>query len=356
MNINNIAHTAIWYEEGKILYIDQTKLPWELRIRELQSLDDAVRAINNMEVRGAPLIGVTAAFGMWLAYGEGVDPGEAAKMLTSTRPTAINLQWSVDKMIEGIDSVNTLKDKQNLTGSSHVLKAALEIRSSEIAGCRSIGEYGLPLIEEIAGRKNGEPVNILTHCNAGWLACVEWGTATAPIYMAHDKGILVHVWVDETRPRNQGAKLTTYELGAHGVPYTLITDNTGGHLMQNGMVDMVIVGTDRVAANGDVANKIGTYLKALAAKDNNVPFYVAMPYSSYDPDTPSGGNIPIEERSGEEVRMVDGCQMSDVSNQSSVINISIVPDNTPVANYGFDNTPARLISGYITENGIKTIL
>ena len=230
-----------------------------------------------------------------------------------------------------------------------MLSEAHTIAQEDIDMCSQIGEYGLQLIERVYQQKK-RPVNILTHCNAGWLACVDWGTATAPVYLAHERGIPVHVWVDETRPRNQGAKLTAYELGAHGVPYTLIPDNTGGHLMQNDMVDMVIVGTDRVAANGDVANKIGTYLKALAARDNDIPFYVAMPYSSYDKFTPTGKDIPIEERSGDEVRMMDGYQMSDAG---SKISISIVHPDTPVANYGFDITPGRLVSAYITERGIK---
>ena len=331
MNLNGTLTTSIWYDEGqhKVLYIDQTLLPWEVKIRELGSLEDAVRAITTMEVRGAPLIGVTAAFGLWLAKERGGNVQMAANRLLASRPTAVNLKWAVEYMLD-----NGVK-----------LDTALKIRINEIECCRKIGEFGLPLIEEISAQKNGSPVNILTHCNAGWLACVEWGTATAPMYMAHDQGIPVHIWVDETRPRNQGAKLTAFELGAHGVPYTLIPDNTGGHLMQNGMVDLVIVGTDRVAANGDVANKIGTYLKALAAKDNNIPFYVAMPYSSFDKETPSGKDIPIEERSEDEVRIMNGFL-------ESTIAVPIVPDDTPVANYGFDITPAELVSGYITEKGL----
>ncbi len=332
MNIGSKAHTSIWYDQDqqKVFYIDQTLLPWELKIREMRNLDDAVRAISDMEVRGAPLIGVTAAFGMWLAAKHDLNIKESASILMATRPTAFNLKWAVEKML----------------GKKPDLETALKIRINEIDCSGKIGEFGLPLINEIAETKKGKPVNILTHCNAGWLACVEWGTATAPMYMAHDLGVPIHVWVDETRPRNQGAKLTAFELEAHGVPYTLIPDNTGGHLMQNGMVDMVIVGTDRVAANGDVANKIGTYLKALAAKDNNIPFFVAMPYSSFDPDTLTGNDITIEERSGDEVRIMNGFLESPKS-------FPIVPDNTPVANYGFDITPARLVSGYITEKGIK---
>jgi methylthioribose-1-phosphate isomerase len=325
-------HNAIWYDEvhAKILYIDQTFLPWEVKIRELATLDDAIRAIKNMEVRGAPLIGVTAAFGLYLANKKGLSIEDAAKSLKSTRPTAINLSWAVDKMLQNKGNLDT----------------AMHIRNEEIERCRLIGEYGLPLLEKISEKKKGESVNILTHCNAGWLACVEWGTATAPIYLAHQKDIKVHVWVDETRPRNQGARLTAWELEQAGVPFTVIPDNTGGHLMKNGMVDLVLVGTDRTAKNGDVANKIGTYLKALAARDNEIPFYVAMPYSSYDRETPTGKEIPIEERDGDEIRIIDGCRMSDVGCQ-------IIPEGTPVANYGFDITPAELISGYITEKGIK---
>ncbi len=372
MKINETTHTSIWYDkdQNKIFYIDQTLLPWELKIRELGSLDDTVRAVRNMEVRGAPLIGVTAAFGMWLAAVGGHNIEDAARMLLATRPTAVNLQWAVNKMLEdfhsrGLSADSRVSEKHKI--KIKTLNAALEIRDLEISCSKSIGENGLHLIENLAKKKNGKPVNILTHCNAGWLACVEWGTATAPIYMAHDKGIPVHVWVDETRPRNQGAKLTAFELGAHGVPYTLIPDNTGGHLMQEGMVDMVIVGCDRVAANGDVANKIGTYLKALAAKDNNIPFYVAMPYSSYDPDTPTGKDIPIEERDPDEVRIVDGERLTGNGEQGTVngdrltgngergslIGVAIVPEGTPVANYGFDITPARLVSGYITEKGLR---
>ena len=336
MNLANTPLTSLWYDEaqGTVFYIDQTKLPWELKISSMRDLDDAVRAINNMEVRGAPLLGVAAAFGMWMAGRDGMGLQEAARRLKATRPTAVNLGWAVDRMLELAEGV------QN--GHRELLEAANDIRTADIECCRDIGRIGLPLIEGASSKKRGEPVNILTHCNAGWLACIDWGTALAPVYLAHDSGIKVHVWVDETRPRNQGARLTAWELGAHGVPFTLIPDNTGGHLMQNGMVDMVIVGTDRTAANGDVANKIGTYLKALAASDNNIPFYVAMPWSTYDPQTPDGKHIAIEERNADEVRIMSGFQTS----------VNIVPPGTPAANYGFDITPARLITAYITETGI----
>ncbi len=364
MRINNTPYTSIWYNQktDTIQYIDQTALPWELKIKELKTLEDAIRAINDMEVRGAPLIGVTAAFGYYLgvreiknkAYGSKSKfkvkekdlkaKDEVYDLLLNTRPTAINLKWALDQMQSqfSIESPpNTPKytseqSERELTKTKTLLKKALLIRQEEIARSKAIASHGLKLIKEVHA-KTKKPVNILTHCNAGWLACVDYGTATAPIYMAHDEGIPVHVWVDETRPRNQGARLTAYELSEHGVPCTVIPDNTGGHLMQNGLVDMVIVGTDRVAANGDVANKIGTYLKALAAKDNGVPFYVAMPTSTFDKNTKTGSDIPIEERSGDEVRIMDGKQ--------------IIPNSYPVANYAFDITPANLVTAYITENG-----
>ncbi len=364
MRIKNTPYTSIWYnqETDTIQYIDQTVLPWELKIKELKTLEDAIRAINDMEVRGAPLIGVTAAFGYYLgvreiknkAYGSKSKfkvkekdfkaKDEVYDLLLNTRPTAVNLKWALDQMQSqfSIESPpNTPKytseqSERELTKTKTLLKKALLIRQEEIARSKAIASHGLNLIKEVH-TKTKKPVNILTHCNAGWLACVDYGTATAPIYMAHDEGIPVHVWVDETRPRNQGARLTAYELSEHGVPCTVIPDNTGGHLMQNGLVDMVIVGTDRVAANGDVANKIGTYLKALAAKDNGIPFYVAMPTSTFDKNTKTGRDIPIEERSGDEVRIMDGKQ--------------IIPNSYPVANYAFDITPANLVTAYITENG-----
>jgi methylthioribose-1-phosphate isomerase len=340
--------SSLWLENGRVYYIDQTLLPWEVKIRELSSMEDAIRAITRMEVRGAPLIGVAAAFGFCLAAKEDAAIEEIAEKLKSTRPTAINLAWAVDQMMEAANRPGI--------NDNGLFSKATEIRQSEIDRCHGIGIQGLHLIEEMSLKKRGETLNILTHCNAGWLASVEWGTALAPIYMAHDKGIKIHVWVDETRPRNQGAKLTAWELQQWGVPCTVIPDSTGGHLMQNGMVDMVIVGTDRTAANGDVANKIGTYLKALAASDNNIPFYVAMPWSTYDPETPTGKDITIEERDEDEIRIMDGYQISDVGCQMSDVRCRIIPDGTPVVNYGFDITPAELISGYITEKGIFDIL
>lgn len=345
MNIKNIPYTSIWYDETDktIRYIDQTFLPWELKIRELRSLDDAVRAIKNMEVRGAPLIGVVAAFGYYLgirdAGGEesdakvtqsdaGVTRRGIADRLLATRPTAVNLQWAIGEMENA---------EGRMENGDWRMGNAIQIRQSEIDRSYSIGKHGLEIIKQKFAQTK-KPVNILTHCNAGWLACVDYGTALAPIYLAHDAGIPVHVWVDETRPRLQGAHLTAYELSQHGVPCSLIPDNTGGHLMQNDMVDMVIVGTDRVAANGDVANKIGTYLKALAAKDNNVPFYVAMPMSSFDSEAMTGKDIPIEERDEEEVLKIQGVQ--------------IAPEGVRAANYGFDITPASMVTAYITEKGV----
>ena len=398
MLIANKPRTSLWYDEkaDAIRYLDQTFLPWELKIREMRTVDDAVRAIRDMEVRGAPLIGVAAAFGLYLGMRDAHirdaqirdaprdafrdaprdaqirdaprdafrDAPRDAQLdalvgtLISTRPTAVNLQWALGQMLQakGISGNKRREPWSNRDWQEHsslLLQTALDIRQGEIDRCFRIGQHGLRLIEELAGRKKDKPVNILTHCNAGWLATIDYGTATAPIYLAHDAGIPVHVWVDETRPRNQGAKLTAYELSQHGVPCTLIPDNTGGHLMQNGMVDMVIVGTDRVAANGDVANKIGTYLKALAARDNDVPFYVAMPMSSFDPATPSGKDIPIEERDPDEVLVMEGKELNpDDLQRPQIDKIRISAEGIAAANYGFDITPAHLVSGYISENGV----
>lgn len=341
MNIDNIPYTALWYEPSfdRVLYIDQTRLPRELVIREMKTLEDGIRAIRDMEVRGAPLIGVAAAFAMYVGQRQhpGYSLGEMADLLINTRPTAVNLAYAVNKILQLAPSSGF---KRNISPQlSLLLQTALSIRQTEIDRSRLIGEHGLPLVREMAALKHGGPVNILTHCNAGWLATVDYGTALAPVYLAHDSGLPVHVWVDETRPRNQGARLTVYELSRHGVPNTLIVDNAGGHLMQQGEVDMVIVGADRIAANGDVVNKIGTYLKALAAFDNQVPFYVAAPSSTFDPDTPTGKDVPIEERGPEEILFIDGHQGP------------IAPDGTRVKNPGFDVTPFRLVTAYLTESG-----
>jgi methylthioribose-1-phosphate isomerase len=340
MKINKHPYEGIWLDENqKVQVIDQRFIPFELKILELMNLDDAVFAIKEMVVRGAPLIGVTAAFGMYLAIKEGIDPQKASKKLKASRPTAVDLEKNVDKVLLAI------KDSDNPLGDS--LKEAMQLKEETINQCKKIGLHGLKLIEDIYDKNGKKPVNILTHCNAGWLATVDYGTATAPIYLAHNKGIPVHVWVDETRPRNQGAFLTTYELGQHGVPHTLIADNTGGHLMQHGMVDVVIVGTDRTSRNGDVANKIGTYLKALAAFDNQIPFYVAAPSSSIDFNLTDGiKNIPIETRDEKEVKYMRGLAKNKISE------FLICPAETPAANYAFDVTPARLIKGLITERGI----
>jgi len=297
-----------------------------------------------MQVRGAPLIGATAAYGVALALradasDEGLD--RACDTLAATRPTAINLRWALDEMQKAVR--NQPRDKRVAAAFAR----AAEICDQDVETNRKIGEHGVGIIGAHAEKKGGATVNILTHCNAGWLACVDWGTALAPVYRAHDEGIGVHVWVDETRPRNQGASLTAFELGAHGVPHTLIADNAGGHLMQKRMVDLCIVGTDRTTATGDVANKIGTYLKALAARDNGVPFFVALPFSTIDWSLSDGSAIPIEERDAEEVTRMTG-RLSD----GSVATVEIAPQGTQAANYGFDVTPARLVTGFITEGGV----
>jgi methylthioribose-1-phosphate isomerase len=347
VNVNGRPMRTIWLaDDGRAVeIIDQRLLPHELVIARLATLDDAARAIRDMAVRGAPLIGATAAYGVALAMR--ADPSDASleqayKLLIATRPTAINLKWALDEMQRRL---------RPLAPSARVEAAyarAGEIAEEDVAINRDIGRHGLALIEQVsANKKPGEPVNILTHCNAGWLATVDWGTATAPIYLAHERGVSVHVWVDETRPRNQGASLTAWELGHHGVPHTVIPDNTGGHLMQHGMVDLAIVGTDRVTANGDVCNKIGTYLKALAAHDNGVPFYVALPSPTIDFSLADGREIPIEQRSADEVSTMTGR-----TRDGRVETVKIVPDGSPVANYAFDVTPARLVSGLITERGV----
>ncbi len=348
MNVGDCHYHTIWLnEDGRSVdIIDQRWLPHEFRVVTLKTVDDVAIAIRDMWVRGAPLIGVTAAYGVAIAMQE--DASDAAldavwDVLHETRPTAINLRWALDEMRNGLRTVPVSER------AAAAYRRAAEIAEEDVQLNRSIGANGLKVIREIAARKKpGEPVNILTHCNAGWLATVDYGTATAPIYMATEEGIAVHVYVDETRPRNQGAQLTAWELNGHGVPHTLIVDNAGGHLMQHGQIDMVIVGTDRTTADGDVCNKIGTYLKALAAKDNGVPFYVALPSPTIDWTVHDGvREIPIEERNSEEVTFVQG-RAAD----GSIATVRISPEGSPAANPAFDVTPARLITGLITERGI----
>lgn len=350
MHINGKPYHTIWLKEGDtttVQVIDQRKLPFQVEIVDLKTVEDTYFSIREMVVRGAPLIGVTAAYGMYLALLEFQSGDwkkflkEKADYLKSSRPTAVNLAFAVDQMLAFIFENQNAPDLLEMT-----LKQAGFFKQREIEFGDKIGEAGLKLIEEIYLRKKTR-VNILTHCNAGWLACIDWGTATAPIYKAHLKGIPVHVWVDETRPRNQGARLTAFELGEEGIEHTVITDNTGGHLMQHGLVDLVIVGSDRTTIRGDVANKIGTYLKALAANDNGVPFYVALPSSTFDPELEDGlKEIPIEERNAEEVAEIEGWA------NSKITTVRLIPEKSKVANYGFDVTPARLVSGLITERGI----
>jgi len=347
MKVNGAHTRTIWLEADRwsVGIIDQTVLPHRYATLRLTTLEQAAHAIKSMQVRGAPLIGAAAAYGLCLALRADASDEHlerAYAVLHATRPTAINLKWALDEMVAAVR--NQPRDAR----VAAAYRRAAEIADQDVAICQGIGHNGLKLIEEIAARKNGEPVNVLTHCNAGWLATVDWGTATAPIYMAHDKGIGIHVWVDETRPRNQGASLTAWELGHHGVRHTVIADNTGGHLMQHGMVDMAIVGTDRVTAQGDVCNKIGTYLKALAAKDNGVPFYVALPSPTIDFAVTDGiAEIPIEQRGAEEQSTMTG-RTAD----GRIETVQVVPDGSPVANYGFDVTPARLVTGLITERGV----
>ncbi|MBW6521428.1 MAG: S-methyl-5-thioribose-1-phosphate isomerase [Desulfoarculaceae bacterium] len=352
MNINGRHFRTIWPDpekSGSICIIDQRQLPHQFVIESLTSLDDSIRAIKDMHVRGAGLIGATAGFGMYLAAmnapHHGVDEAleQAATLLNKSRPTARNLGWAVERVLAAVKKVEEGIEKKDMA-----YKTACDIADEDAAFCRQIGVYGLKLIAAISKEKNGEAVNILTHCNAGWLAFVDYGSATAPIYAARDAGIAVHVWVDETRPWNQGAKLTAWELQQEGIANTLITDNTGGHLMQNGMVDLVIVGSDRTTHTGDVANKIGTYLKALAAHDNGIPFYVALPSSTFDWELEDGTRIPIEQRSGDEITRISG--MND--NTGRIETVRLAANGTQAVNYSFDVTPARLISGLITERGI----
>jgi methylthioribose-1-phosphate isomerase len=347
MKIDGKAYRTIWPAEDtwSVEIIDQTRLPHELVIVPLKSMQDAAEAILTMQVRGAPLIGATAAYGLAMAIREDASDeaiDAAIAHLAKQRPTAVNLRWALEEMRRAV---------QNLPRAERVAvayKRAAELCDEDVETCRLIGVNGLDIIKEIAAKKKpGEKVQVLTHCNAGWLACVDWGTATSPVYQAHDAGIPIHVWVDETRPRNQGASLTAFELGRHGVDHTILVDNAGGHIMQHGKVDLVIVGTDRVAANGDVANKIGTYLKALAAKDNDVPFYVALPHSTIDWTVNDGFQIPIEERSGDEVLKMPG-RLPD----GTVVTVEIAAPGSPAGNPAFDVTPARLVTGFITERGV----
>lgn len=353
MQINNRPYRTIWLKEGDaktVQIIDQRMLPHQLVIQDLKTFQDAEAAIKDMTVRGAPLIGVTAAYGLYLAALQAPDEPqafeefiqEAARTLLATRPTAINLQWAIEKQLEAMAMGSSPEAKTKIA-----LETANELAEDDIEVCRRIGEHGLQIIEKIAEAKNGKTVNILTHCNAGWLGTVDWGTATAPIYMAQQKGLPIHVWVDETRPRNQGFNLTAWELNERKVPHTVIVDNAGGHLMQHGMVDMVIVGTDRTTRAGDVANKIGTYLKALAAKDNNIPFYVALPSSTIDWSMTDGlKEIPIEERDEDEVKFIQGWY------DGRIQRVQLAPEDSPASNYGFDVTPGRLVTALITERGV----
>lgn len=352
MRVNNKHFRTIWMKDGDeqtIQIIDQRKLPHQFVIEDLTSVDQMAVAIKDMHLRGAGLIGAAAGYGMYLASLEALKSKSfdehinlSAKKILSTRPTAVNLAWAVNRQLKAIQTGSTNRQKVEIA-----YRTAANIADEDADYCRRIGEHGLSIIKEIQTRKKDERINILTHCNAGWLAFVDYGSATAPIYAAFDQGMDVHVWVDETRPRNQGAKLTAWELHEHGVPHTVIADNTGGHLMQHGMVDLVITGTDRTTYTGDVCNKIGTYLKAVAAMDNNVPFYVALPSSSFDWKIRNGlTEIPIEERDENEVKYMDGLCDGEVKE------VLLTPKQSRAANFGFDVTPSRLITGLITERGV----
>ena len=343
MKIENKSYRTIWFENNLVKIIDQTKLPHQFIIKDLTTVKDAINAIKTMEVRGAPLIGATAAYGLVLSIIEKNDLSflkKSSEDLITSRPTAINLKWAVDRMMKKLSGVND-KDILKLA-----LDEAKDIVEEDVSFCKNIGLNGLKIIEEISNKKK-DTVNILTHCNAGWLATIDWGTATSPIYYAHQKGVKVHVWVDETRPRNQGANLTSYELNEEGVPNTIIADNTGGILMQRGQVDMCIVGTDRTLSNGDVCNKIGTYLKALAAKDNNIPFYVALPSSTIDWNIKDHKEIPIEERNSEELSHIEG-----LDKDNNLQKVLIYPQKSKAINLAFDVTPAKYVTGLITEKGV----
>lgn len=351
MEVDGNQMRPIWFDKKArtVKVIDQRFLPHELIIADLNTVDDTVYAIKEMFVRGAPLIGATGALGVYISLVQENNNGgdndyliSECKRLKDARPTAMNLFWGVDRVLS-----NALKHENYNQRVAAALEEALDVVEEEAENCQKIGEYGMPVIEEISRKKNGAPVNILTHCNAGWLACIEYGTATAPIYTAFDNGIKVHVWVDETRPLNQGSRLTAWELCKYGVNHTVITDNAGGHIMQHGMVDLVIVGTDRATRAGDVANKIGTYLKALAAKDNNIPFYVALPSSTFDWGITDGiKDIPIEERDPDEIRYVQGLV------DGNIKKVLVPPASSQAANHAFDVTPARLVTGFITERGV----
>lgn len=352
MKINNQHYRTIWKhpnDSACIQIIDQRHLPHELVIEDLRSVDQVAKAIKEMHVRGAPLIGGTAVYGLYLACLDAPEGPvgiafveDALKQLRATRPTAVDLFSWTERAMKEIRKGSHKEDRIDIA-----LSIAKSLIEESVEHCRLIGTHGLSIIQELSESKGGEPVNILTHCNAGWIACIDHGTATSPIYAAHDAGIKVHVWVDETRPRNQGARLTAYELLQHGVPHTVIVDNAGGHLMQHDMVDLVIVGSDRTTRQGDVANKIGTYLKALAAHDNDIPFYVTLPYSSFDWSIRDGlTEIPIETRSAEEVTHIQGLHEGEIKK------VQLTPNGSPAINYGFDVTPAKYVTGLITERGI----
>jgi methylthioribose-1-phosphate isomerase len=355
MKVYGKHYRTIWLKEGNpkvVQIIDQRYLPHKFVIEDLATVDEVARAIKDMHVRGAGLIGATAGFGMYIAALHAPRDSKQAfidqlvadgEKLKATRPTAVNLEWAVNRQLKAIQAnEGSIETRIQVAGD-----VAQAIADEDSEFCRRIGEHGAAIIAKISRQKNGEVVNILTHCNAGWLAFVDYGTATSPVYVAYDRGIKVHVWVDETRPRNQGGRLTAWELGQHGVPHTVIADNVGGHLMQHGMVDMVITGTDRTTYTGDVANKIGTYLKALSAKDNGIPFYVALPSSTFDWEMRNGvKEIPIEERDATEVKYIQGLHDGEIKK------VLLTPENSPAGNYAFDVTPARLVTALITERGI----
>ncbi len=346
MNVDGKTYKTIWYDEKEkiINIIDQTKLPHQFVIKKISSLDQIIYAIKNMEVRGAPLLGGAAAYGMCLAIKDNPSDDvidDAAKKLINSRPTAINITWAVNKIRSELIKID------NDQKFSHGIKIANKICNDDIEACKSIGSYGYKLIKDIFDDKKIEPLNILTHCNAGWLATIDWGTATAPIYQANKKGLDLHVWVDETRPRNQGSSLTSYELNHENIANTIIADNAGGLLMQQKKIDLCITGADRIISDGSVINKIGTYLKALAAHENNIPFYVAVPTSSIDWDINDANDVPIEERSGDELS-----NMSGIDNHGKIQNIRIYPEESSTLNPAFDITPGKFITGIITEKGI----